>query len=39
MKLAAKKSKPVNKSFFKVMSKIKNAKYIGGTGRGKSRIE
>lgn len=39
MRMEVKKSKPVSKSFFKVVSKMKNAKFIGGTGRGKSRVE
>ncbi|CAM9548080.1 unnamed protein product [Scytosiphon promiscuus] len=39
MKLEVKKSRPVSKSFFKVVSKMKNAKFMQGTGRGKSRIE
>eukprot|EP00903_Cladosiphon_okamuranus_P021987 g20217.t1 len=39
MRLEVKKSRPVSKSYFKVVSKIKNAKFMQGTGRGKSRIE
>lgn len=39
MRLEVKKSKPTSKAFFKVVSKITNAKYMIGSGRGKSRAE
>lgn len=39
MKVEMKKSRAVRKSYFKVVSKITNAKFMQGTGRGKSRIE
>lgn len=39
MRLERKKSKPVNKSFFNVVSKVKNAKSMQGSGRGKIKIE
>ncbi|CAM9692829.1 unnamed protein product [Laminaria digitata] len=39
MRLEVKKSRPSSKAFFKVVSKVKNAKYMVGSGRGKSRVE
>lgn len=39
MRKEVKKSKPVSKGYFKVVSKVKNAKYMVGSGRGKSRVE
>ncbi|CBN74089.1 hypothetical protein Esi_0012_0172 [Ectocarpus siliculosus] len=39
MKVEMKKSRAVRKSYYKVVSKITNAKFMQGTGRGKSRIE
>ncbi|CAM9188715.1 unnamed protein product [Ectocarpus sp. 4 AP-2014] len=39
MKVEMKKSRAVRKSYHKVVSKITNAKFMQGTGRGKSRIE
>lgn len=39
MRVEMKKSRAVRKSYYKVVSKITNAKFMQGTARGKSRIE